>query len=173
MSPVDQSTRKVYSETWKKPPFISSPLLRWLAWLAVAVYLTVALGTLEVNWQRVADGVPRGQKFLAAFFPPDFASRWDSIVDGILESVWMAIISTVAGIALSIPLALVLREICHQNRFIICAARSLRSHGPSPRSSSPSSPSNCLASAHSQASLHCQLRRSVFTESFWQKTLRI
>jgi len=106
MSPVDEPARDGYPETWKKPPFIASPALRWLTWIAVAVYLAVALGTLEINWQRVAEGVPRGQRFLTSFFPPDFVSRWDSIVDGILESVWMAIISTVAGIALSIPVGL-------------------------------------------------------------------
>jgi phosphonate transport system permease protein len=106
MSSVDRSTQDGYPETWKKRPFIANPLLRWLTWFAVAAYLAVALGTLEVNWERVAEGVPRGQKFLLSFFPPDFISRWDSIVDAILESIWMAIISTVAGIALSIPVGL-------------------------------------------------------------------
>jgi phosphonate transport system permease protein len=39
---------------------------------------------------------------VSAFFPPDFASRWGEIVDGILESLWMTVTSTVVGIALSI-----------------------------------------------------------------------
>ena len=109
--------------TWHKPPFIANPLLRWFFWLAVAVYLVIAFGTLETNWARVAEGVPRGQKFLMSFFPPDFVSRWDSILDGILESVWMAIISTVAGIALSIPVGLgAARNLAPRPVYYLCRA---------------------------------------------------
>ncbi len=95
-----------YPRRWSKPPLIANPALRWGLWFGAAIYLAVALGTLEINWTRVAEGLPRGQRFLAAFFPPDFVSRWDSIVDGILESIWMTVIATVAGIALSVPVGL-------------------------------------------------------------------
>ncbi len=71
--------------------------------LGAALYLALALGTTDVNWTRVWEGLPRGAKFLTAFFPPDFTSRWDEIVDGISESLWMTVVSTVIGIALSIP----------------------------------------------------------------------
>lgn len=106
MSLTDRTGSDPYPGTWKKPPFIRNPMLRWLLWLGFALYLAAALGTMEVNWARVAEGIPRGQRFVMSFFPPDFLSRWDSIVEGVLESVWMAIISTVAGIALSIPVGL-------------------------------------------------------------------
>jgi phosphonate transport system permease protein len=92
--------------TWKKPPLIKSPRLRWALGLGAAIYLALAFGTMEINWGRVAEGIPRGQKFLGAFFPPDFVSRWDQIADGIYESLWMTITSTVVGIALSIPVGL-------------------------------------------------------------------
>lgn len=71
-----------------------------------ALYLAAALGTTEVNWVRVWEGLPRGQRFLAGFFPPDFVSRWDAIVDGVMESLWMTVTSTVAGIIISVPIAL-------------------------------------------------------------------
>ena len=91
---------------WRKPPFIKSPFLRWALVVAIGVYLALALGTTEINWTRVYEGLPRGQKFLAAFFPPDFISRWPEIVDGLYESLWMTVTSTVIGIALSIPVAI-------------------------------------------------------------------
>ena len=103
MAPVTSGS---YPSTWKKPPFIKDRRLRWALWFGAAIYLALALGTLEINWNRVADGLPRGQKFLLAFFPPDFVSRWEAIVDGILESIWMTVIATVVGIALSIPVGL-------------------------------------------------------------------
>ena len=80
--------------------------MRWLLWLGVAIYLALAFGTMDVNWARVAEGMTRAQKFLLSFFPPDFTSRWESIYDGILESLWMTITSTVVGILLSIPVGL-------------------------------------------------------------------
>ncbi|MFZ2101723.1 MAG: phosphonate ABC transporter, permease protein PhnE [Oricola sp.] len=91
---------------WKKPPFIKSARLRWALGLGVALYLAAAFGTTEVNWARVAEGIPRGLRFIAAFFPPDFVTRWDAIAEGIAESLWMTAISTVVGIALSIPIGL-------------------------------------------------------------------
>lgn len=92
--------------SWKKPPLISNPLLRYGLIVGTAVYLMLAFGTMEVDWGRVSEGATRGQRFLAAFFPPDFASRWDSIADGIMESLWMTVTSTVVGIALSVPVGL-------------------------------------------------------------------
>ena len=74
--------------------------------LGAGIYLALALGTTEVNWARVFDGLPRGQKFIAAFFPPDFVTRWEEILDGLYESIWMTVTSTVVGIALSIPIGL-------------------------------------------------------------------
>lgn len=103
---MTQSAAGDYPTSWKKPPFIRNARLRWALWLGAAIYLALALGTMDVNWTRVAEGLPRGQKFFLAFFPPDFVSRWDAIVDGILESIWMTVIATVVGIALSIPVGL-------------------------------------------------------------------
>jgi phosphonate transport system permease protein len=91
---------------WKKPPLIKSAWLRWSLGLGAAFYLALALGTTEVNWIRVWQGLPRGMQFVSAFFPPDFTSRWGEIVDGISESIWMTMVSTVVGIAISIPVGI-------------------------------------------------------------------
>jgi phosphonate transport system permease protein len=91
---------------WNKPPLIKRAWLRWALGLGAAVYLALALGTIDVNWVRVWDGLPRGVRFVTAFFPPDFTSRWDEIAEGIAESIWMTIVSTAIGIALSIPIGI-------------------------------------------------------------------
>ncbi len=92
--------------TWKRPPFIANPTLRWGLIVGAAVYLAAAIGTTDVNWVRVMEGLPRGQRFLMGFLPPDFLSRWPEIVDGVLESLWMTVVSTVVGILISVPIAL-------------------------------------------------------------------
>jgi len=95
-----------FPSSWKKPPFIKSPLLRWSIIIGSAIYLALAFGTMDVDWARAAEGLPRGKRFLTAFFPPNFSDNLGVMWDGIFESIWMAIISTVAGIALSIPIGL-------------------------------------------------------------------
>ena len=111
----------VTSRTWKRPPFIKSSRLRWGLWLGVAIYLALAFGTMEVDWVRVGEGMTRGKRFVLAFFPPDFTSRWDSIQDGILESLLMAITSTVIGIILSIPVGLgASRNLAYRPVYLFC-----------------------------------------------------
>ena len=91
---------------WRKPPLIKSRWLRWGLALGVAVYLALVFQTTTVNWTRVWEGIPRGVNFVLAFFPPDFLSRQDEIIEGIAESLWMTVVSTVVGIALSIPVGI-------------------------------------------------------------------
>lgn len=89
---------------WRPPPLIANPTLRWSIYIGTVIYLILAFGTLDVNWQRVAQGWERGQRFLSGFAPPDFVSRGDAIIDGVLESMWMAFAATLVGIILSIPI---------------------------------------------------------------------
>ncbi len=91
---------------WKKPPLIRSAWLRWTLIVGFVVYLALVAQTTPVNWARVWEGLPRGAAFVGAFFPPDFVSRWQEIVEGISESLWMTVVSTVIGIALSIPVGI-------------------------------------------------------------------
>ena len=106
MSSLSDKQERNYPTVWDKPPFISNNLLRWGLILGAIIYLIAALASMEINPQRLMEGIPRGQRFIASFFPPNFADNRGVVWDGILESIWMAIISTVAGIALSIPIGL-------------------------------------------------------------------
>nr|WP_246524240.1 phosphonate ABC transporter, permease protein PhnE [Neoroseomonas eburnea] len=85
---------------------ITAPLLRYAIYLGALLYAVLALGSVEVNWARAAEGIERAGRFLAGFFPPNFLSKRDDIVEGLLESVTMTAVSTALGVALSIPVAL-------------------------------------------------------------------
>ncbi len=91
---------------WKRPPLIKSAWLRWALIVGAVLYLALVMQTTPVNWARVWEGLPRGAAFLSSFFPPDFVSRWDEIIEGIAESLWMTVVSTVVGIAISIPVGI-------------------------------------------------------------------
>ncbi len=92
--------------TWKRPPLISSAVTRYSLLVGTLIYLYFAFGSYDINWARVYEGLDRGLKFVLAFTHPDFTTRWSDISDGLLESIVMTITSTVAGIAISVPIAL-------------------------------------------------------------------
>lgn len=87
------------------------------------MWLAAALGTVEVNWGRAAEGVARAGRFLAAFFPPDFTSKRSEIAEGLLESLAMTIVSTAIGIACSLPIALgAARNVAPLPVYLVCRA---------------------------------------------------
>ncbi|SEN74154.1 phosphonate ABC transporter, permease protein PhnE [Palleronia pelagia] len=96
-----------YPTTWRRPPqLIKSARLRYAIQFAIALYLAVAIGTLEVDWARVAAGLERGGRFAAGFLQPDFVSRWGDISRGLVESLTMTLTSTVVGVLLSVPVGI-------------------------------------------------------------------
>jgi len=108
---------------WKKPPFISNPILRWTLIIGAIVYLVAAFSGIDVNLGRIARGWERGWQFIIGFTEPDFTSRWKDISKGMFESVVMTIASTVVGIAISIPIALgAARNIAPLPIYLICRA---------------------------------------------------
>jgi len=99
-------TPDVVQQRWQRESWVRNPVLRWALWLGLGLYVLLAFASMEINWLRVIEGIPRGYSFALAFFPPDFLSRSDSIFSGILESIWMTVTSTVVGVLLSIPVGL-------------------------------------------------------------------
>ena len=94
------------SRRWKRPPLIKSARLRWALGIGAAVYFAAALGSIDVNWLRVWEGLDRGWAFILGFLKPDFISRWTDIEDGIAESLVMTVTSTAIGILISVPIGL-------------------------------------------------------------------
>ncbi|MEZ5652370.1 MAG: phosphonate ABC transporter, permease protein PhnE [Burkholderiaceae bacterium] len=108
---------------WRKPPLIANPALRWGLGIVAVVYLVLAIGSIEVNWSRVAEGLARGWAFVASFFTPDFVSRATDIREGILESVIITVTSTVVGVLISIPIGLgAARNIAPLPVYLFCRA---------------------------------------------------
>lgn len=78
-----------------------------VAWAGLGLYTLYALSTLNVSWTRVLAGGPQALKMLSRMWPPNMApDKLDLIASGLLESLQIALISTFAGVLLSLPLAL-------------------------------------------------------------------
>ncbi len=102
---------QTFPDSWKKPNFIKNPVLRLSLYIGAILYFTAAFGTMDVNWTRAWEGIPRGAQFVASFFPPAMVDSngvdvTGTILNGVLESIWMAILATIAGIVLSVPVGL-------------------------------------------------------------------
>lgn len=106
---------------WRKSAFIKRVWLRWLLTAGFLIYLVAAVGSVEVNWSRVYEGLERGKAFVLAFTNPDFVSRASDIREGMIESLVMTVASTVVGIAISIPIGLgAARNIAPLPVYLVC-----------------------------------------------------
>jgi phosphonate transport system permease protein len=113
-----------YPTRWRRPPqIVTDPRWRLALQLGIVVYLVLAVGSVEVNWARVYDGLERGQRFIMGFLQPDFTSRWRDISQGLVESLTMTLTSTVVGVAISIPIGIgAARNIAPRVIYFICRA---------------------------------------------------
>lgn len=108
---------------WRPPPAIRNPWLRWAVVLACLTYLFLAFSTLDVNWDRVQQGVTRAQTLFRGFLTPDFTSRSSAITTGMLESLTMTVVATVLGVLLSVPFAFgAARNIAPLPVYLFCRA---------------------------------------------------
>jgi len=89
---------------WQKPPFIENKWLRYGLYAAVFGYMSITLATLPVDWNRVAEGMERAGRIFGGAFPPSF-ERSGLLINGFMESLKIAILASVGGILLSVPLA--------------------------------------------------------------------
>ena len=117
-------TDTAFPRTWRRPPtMIRDARWRYAIWIGAAVYLVLAVGTVDVNWLRVWDGLDRGWRFVLGFLQPDFSSRWVDIRHGLIESLTMTVTSTVAGVLISVPIGIgAARNIAPRFVYLVCRA---------------------------------------------------
>ena len=115
-------TTPAYPTTWRRPPqIIRSARWRYAVQVGIAIYLALAIGTIEVDWARVAAGLERGQRFVMGFLQPDFTSRWGDISRGLIESLTMTLTSTVVGVILSVPVGIgAARNLVPRAVYLVC-----------------------------------------------------
>lgn len=87
-------------------PFAADWKLRGAKLLLLA-YIVYAASTLDVTWTRFVSGLDNGVVFLSRMFPPQMApDKLLLLYDGVLESLQMAVLSTVFGVLLALPLGI-------------------------------------------------------------------
>ena len=74
-----------------------------IGWIVVLVYVVYASSRLDVSWDRFIAGLGYGGDFLARMVPPNF-ERWQLLLEGLVESLEIAIIASTLGILISLPI---------------------------------------------------------------------
>jgi len=75
------------------------------AYLALFLYTVYALNYMDISPARIQEGLVNGARFLGDMFPPALG-KWRVLVSDLLESIEIAIISSLVGILLSLPIGL-------------------------------------------------------------------
>ncbi|HYI31417.1 MAG TPA: phosphonate ABC transporter, permease protein PhnE [Bradyrhizobium sp.] len=82
----------------------------WQARIGYAVLIAYAIYActfLEISWARFIIGLDQGEKFLSRMFPPAVApDKLSLLYSGMTESLQIAVLSTVFGVLLAMPLGL-------------------------------------------------------------------
>lgn len=91
--------------TWQRLRMIDSPALRFSLIFLGCAYLVWSIGSMEINWTRIGNGIPRAMNMFSRMVPPDF-SRSGLLLKGLLESVQMALAASAFGMLLAIPLGI-------------------------------------------------------------------
>lgn len=71
--------------------------------VACLAYLVFAVTQLDFSWSRLSVGFGESGRFLARMWPPNFA-RWDTLVEGMVESMQIAVLASAIGILVSLPI---------------------------------------------------------------------
>ena len=79
-------------------------VLTFLAYVVAGAFVLVSFDMVELSASRLADGIPSIGRVLGQMVPPDL-DRLDSIGQALLETFQMAVVGTVLGVILSVPLA--------------------------------------------------------------------
>ena len=92
------------AHVWRRPSRWPRPWMGPVAWTAGFAFLLWNVVNLDIDPARVARGLSRLTTVLAGAVPPDF-SRGGLLATGVLESIEIATLSTVFGVLLGIPVA--------------------------------------------------------------------
>jgi phosphonate transport system permease protein len=92
--------------------------------ILVAAFVLVSMGDVGVSVGEFIDGIPGMARMFMNMMPPDL-SRIDSIGWALLETFQMAMVGTVFGIVISLPLAILASRRQTPNRLVYIVVRGL------------------------------------------------
>ena len=102
VGPADAADRRA----WQRPTTFRSRRVKWLVYSAVLALVAWSVASLQITPGRFLSGIGYGYELINSMLPPETGQEnllrlWDRLV----ETIAMAMVATVAGIAMSLPVA--------------------------------------------------------------------
>lgn len=127
----DEDTEYV---VWRRPTVFPSHRSKYLAFALVALFVLWSAWEIRISPERFLQGIGATADFLESMWPPDFGPRERELIyDGISETLAMAVVATIIGVGISLPVAfmaaenLAPRPIYYLARSLIMISRSFHS----------------------------------------------
>ena len=119
---------------WRRPTAFYNLYVKWGVYLAFGLIVLWGFWVIRVDPGRMLRGVGQGASLIQQMWPPSTTSTQQRALErGISESVYMAMVASVVGVILSVPVAFMAAEnivpkpVYYVNRFIIAISRALHS----------------------------------------------
>lgn len=80
-------------------------LLAYIMFVAVMAFVIASINHVDLSIERLSNGLPGVARILGQMFPPD-VDRLGSIGMALLETFQMAVVGTIAGVIISLPMAI-------------------------------------------------------------------
>ena len=92
--------------TWRRPTAFRSRYTKWAVYGAVLALVVWSVASLRITPGRFLAGLGYGYELIGSMLPPETGSESVArLVDRMIETIAMAMIATVAGIVISLPVA--------------------------------------------------------------------
>src|SRR5712691_1294271 len=95
--PTTRDTRAAFPPNWPAR----------IGFVVLAIYVVYAAQILDISWARFVSGFGHGARFIERMFPPNITpDKMALLTGGMIESLQIAIVATVVGVLLALPLGL-------------------------------------------------------------------
>lgn len=106
------ATEQQPSREWSRPTAFYNHYVKWAVYVAITVFLLWSAWNMRISPERIVNGWDATVGLVQGMVPPEVSTEFknDLLIEGLVESVAMSVIATIAGVILSIPVAFMAAE---------------------------------------------------------------
>lgn len=105
------ATEPTNPRTWTRPTAFYNQWVKWTVYLIIAGFLLWSLYDMRISPARLVQGWGSAGGLLSSMFPPELTPfKRELLIEGMIESIAMAIVATVIGVVISLPIAFMAAE---------------------------------------------------------------
>ncbi|SDJ19607.1 phosphonate transport system permease protein [Halovenus aranensis] len=96
---------------WRRPTAFYNHYVKWAVYLAIVGFLLWSAWSMRISFDRMVEGWDAAAGLVTSMVPPEVTPfKRDLLVEGMVESMAMAVVATIVGVFISIPVAFMAAE---------------------------------------------------------------